>query len=255
MEHTVPSLYQIKPRENPEKYTVLCQSKGERVRDEYALYAITQEPAKNALKHIQLYETQFQFVPDVEKRFCIYCTGRAGSGKSYFSSQVMKNYQKLFPEREIYIFSAKSQDEDPCFDGIQATYIDTLNLDCIPENSKEIGECLVVFDDCEALPVPLRKRVQQFMDDCLLVGRSRQVSCIIITHRALNYGQTFTAINESTHYVFFPNTNTTQTRNFLIKKEGYSYAESERIMKLPSRWVMLYKDHPVAMGQQDLLIF
>ena len=54
----------------------------------------------------------FQLLPDKSaSRQIIYCTGASGSGKSTFTRKYVKEYKKLYKDREVYLFSALKEDE------------------------------------------------------------------------------------------------------------------------------------------------
>ncbi len=44
-------------------------------------------------------------------RQILYVSGASGSGKSFYTSDYMKEYNRLFPKNKIYIFSSLEKDE------------------------------------------------------------------------------------------------------------------------------------------------
>ena len=54
----------------------------------------------------------FQLLPDkTASRQILYITGASGSGKSTFTRKNIKEYQKIWKDSEVYLFSALKEDE------------------------------------------------------------------------------------------------------------------------------------------------
>ena len=54
---------------------------------------------------------KFQQIPDTtSERMILYISGSSGSGKSFYTRQFCETYRKLYPKREIYLFSSLTDD-------------------------------------------------------------------------------------------------------------------------------------------------
>jgi predicted ATP-dependent serine protease len=54
----------------------------------------------------------FQLLPDkTASRQIIYITGASGIGKSTFTRKFVKEYKKIWKDRDVYLFSALKEDE------------------------------------------------------------------------------------------------------------------------------------------------
>lgn len=71
------------------------------------------------------------------QRDVYYISGPSGSGKSTVASFYMKNYNEIFPEHKIFIFSAVPT--DPAFKGIKNIYRVMLD-ESFPDRLKEVEE-------------------------------------------------------------------------------------------------------------------
>ena len=74
---------------------------------------------KNVKKGFSNYECTdnetLQLTPNTKtERQCIYICGQSGSGKSYFTTNYVKQYKKAYPKNDIFVIS--SIDEDKSID-------------------------------------------------------------------------------------------------------------------------------------------
>jgi hypothetical protein len=69
---------------------------------------------------------------------------------------------------------------------------------------------------------------------------------LITSHLMSNYRETRRVLNEATTVVFFPRSGSThQIKKFLTTYAGLEKDMIKKILKLPSRWVALYKTYPM----------
>jgi tRNA A37 threonylcarbamoyladenosine biosynthesis protein TsaE len=53
-----------------------------------------------------------QIVPNnMTERQCLYICGQIGSGKSFFTTNYVKEYNNMFPKRNIYVISSIAKDK------------------------------------------------------------------------------------------------------------------------------------------------
>ena len=67
---------------------------------------------KDGFKELETKDKDFiQPIPDSSKeRSIIYCSGKSGSGKSYFVMKYVKEYQKQHPKNDVILFSSITSD-------------------------------------------------------------------------------------------------------------------------------------------------
>lgn len=188
----------------------------------------------------------FQQIPNKNtERNILYVTGSSGSGKSYYTSQYIKEYKKMYPKREIYLFS--SVGDDAQIDKLKVKRI-KLNNDLLSETltAMDFKDCLVIFDDTDAITnKPLKNKVNQILDSILQTGRHYNVSCILTFHTATGGRDTKMILNEAHSITIFPHNIGGRSSKYLL--DGYlglDKHEINDIKKNPSRWVSILKTYP-----------
>jgi chromosomal replication initiation ATPase DnaA len=100
-----------------------------------------------------------QLVPNTKtERQCIYICGQSGSGKSYFTSNYVKQYKKQYPKNDIFVIS--SIDEDKSIDILKPIRINVLNPDFLDDDIslEDFKDSLVIFDDIDVFETKIRKK-------------------------------------------------------------------------------------------------
>jgi hypothetical protein len=219
----------------------------------------------NGFDEIDLLEggTVRPFMDFINERCVCFLGGPAGSGKSTFAINLIKDYLKLFPETEFYLFSRTDGRKDPAFKGVK---INQIKLDeSILENpidiEKELGsrKSILFFDDCGTIiNDDVRKYVEKLMMDIMEVGRRLQIN-IIITNHLINpndrkFGRVL--LNEMQFFCCFPRSGSSYQIRYCLKNYfGLSKKQIDHIMKLPSRWVYISKKYPMTvMSEKGIYI-
>lgn len=176
----------------------------------------------------------------------IYISAPSGAGKSTFIANYMKEARLINPSLKIYIFSKVKS--DPAFSGIKKLHQVVLDADFIASETvaEDLKNSLVIFDDyTQIADKALLKAVEKLRDDVLECGRHSNISVLVTSHIASNYNSTRRIIQESTAFVFYPRAGSTyQTNRFLKLYVGLDNKQIERVMRLPSRWVMINLMYP-----------
>jgi len=176
------------------------------------------------------------------EREVFYIAGMAGSGKSTYISYLMKSYNILYPDRDIILFSNKTI--EPAFDNIKYTRIN-MNSE-LYENPLTLGELsnkLIIFDDYEyGTDLRVVKALFATANLILFQGRSSNIHMIYVAHLANNYKETRGILAEMTSITVFPQMTTPYSLKYLFTKYfGFDKEAVNKIFKLPSRWVTIYK--------------
>jgi hypothetical protein len=174
-------------------------------------------------------------------------SGMSGSGKSTYTASLCRTYKKQFPNNSIILFSNKPS--DPVFDRLDYVQRIVINEDLLedPITLNEMENSLIVFDDVEySSNKEIDKELDRIRDLILQQGRSYHCSFVYITHQANNYKQTRTILNECNSITIFPSMTTRYSLNYLLSKYfGFDKNQINKICKLPSRWVTIYKSPPL----------
>jgi len=131
-----------------------------------------------------------------------------------------------------------------------------------PPQLEEFNECLVIFDDYDSLEGAQSKVVHQLIDDLAILGRHKHLreeneedaanSIICITHYLTNYKKTRLLLNESTHFVIYPQGTSGKSLNYLLGTHvGMNKDDVQDLKKLKSRWVCVCKQYPQYMISQQ----
>ena len=216
------------------------------------LYLHTEEdPIKKSqqLKEISLpIGNKFEIVPPTEedKRNVYYIAGASGSGKSYVAGQIATNYKKLHPNNEVYLISKLN--EDSTLDSLTVGKPKRINIDSIlddPPKIEEFRNCLVIFDDYDGITGKLGKAILELITDIAITGRHTATNLILCTHHISNYSRTRLILNESTHYILYPQSSSFNAlKHLLIHYLGLSIEEIKQLKNIKSRWCCFHKNFP-----------
>jgi hypothetical protein len=176
-----------------------------------------------------------------EERQVFYIAGMSGSGKSYFAGELVDVYNKLYPDRQVFLFSNK--EEDPAFDDrdIVRVPLDE-NLYVNQMSVEDLADSLIIYDDIECCKDKLvTEELNRLSDMILQQGRSRHVDMIYIAHLATDYKRTRIILNECHAITVFPQFTTDSSLKYLFKKFGFTGKAVDKVVNLPSRWVTVFK--------------
>jgi hypothetical protein len=165
------------------------------------------ESAKTSYDNIKLTgDEKFQIIPNPEtERQIFYITGRSGSGKSYFTLNYCIEYKKMYPKRNVYLFSALS--EDKTLDKFKELKRIKLTEEFCNEDftSQDFKDSLDLFDDTDVISdKKIRNKVNALMDNILQIGRHYNTSCVLCTHSACNGMHTKIVLSEAHSITLFP---------------------------------------------------
>jgi hypothetical protein len=191
----------------------------------------------------------FELLPssDPEKRQIYYIAGASGSGKSYIARHLSEQYQKMFPERTVYLVSKLK--EDATLDGMKKAPV-RLSIEKLVETPlkdlEPLRETLIIFDDYDTLEGKEGKAVQQLIDDICIMGRHTVTSLLILSHHLSNFKKTRLCLTEATHFVLYPQSTGAHALNYFLKTYvGMGPKEVQALKKSGSRWLCIHKNFPI----------
>jgi hypothetical protein len=206
---------------------------------------------KNPIKEIKCEGGEhIQQIPNVSKeRDVIYCSGMSGSGKSYYIKNYADKYKKLYPKRNILLFSGIDSDSGS-LDKIKdlkrvKIYEDGFINEEFSVNDFE--ESLVIFDDLEMIRNKLLfSKVMKIQDDLLQGGRHSKTSVAVANHSGANGKSTKLILNEASSIVLYPNGIGKRVLTYILEQYmGLDKNQIKRIKKLRSRWITIVKTYPL----------
>ena len=196
------------------------------------------------------YGEEYELIPSAnkDKRNIFYIAGASGSGKSYITVKIVKNYQRLYPNRRIFVVSAL--EEDDTLDNIKNLI--RLNEDDMEEldiNNPVFYNSFFIFDDWENMSN--KKTIERVMTDILIMGRKHKdgqgnISCCILSH-IINRGRGLGTLilNEATHYILYPLSTSHHSLNYILSRYiGMTENDVRDLKKIKSRWICIHKNYP-----------
>lgn len=193
-------------------------------------------------------------------RQILYVSGASGSGKSYYTSNYMKEYNKKFPKNPIYIISSLTEDKQ--LDKIKNTK--RIKLDekfyNTPFTIDDFKNCLVVYDDTEMISNELiQNKITNIKNLILTTGRHTNTFLIITSHNTNAGHQTKLTLLESHCITLFLNTMGHKSLKYTLETSfGMDRKQIEKIksLKNKSRWITIIRTIPITvMYEKGILIF
>lgn len=205
---------------------------------------------ENAEESDKIYEIhsnnyRFEHLPDIGSRDCLYICGASGSGKTTYISKYLNNYKKIFKNPKIYLFSKLSSDET--LDQYKPIRVDLNKFKYDDDTLKRLHDSLLIFDDIDSIgDKKIKDKIYNFINEVLYNGRHHNISIIITNHLCTDYKKTRPILNECKSVTFFCKSGANRQINYLLKSYlGLDKNDIERIMKLRSRWVTVFKCYPM----------
>lgn len=191
----------------------------------------------------------FELTPSTnpEKREIWYIAGASGSGKSHIAKLLAEKYQKLYPDRSVYLVSKLK--EDATLDSMKQKPI-RLNPEKLVEKPitdlELLRDSMIIFDDYDTFTGKEGKIIQQLIDDVAIMGRHQNITLLALTHYLSNYKKTRLMLTEATHFVLYPQSTGAQALNYLLKTYlGIGPKEVAELKKTGSRWLCIHKNFPI----------
>ena len=184
----------------------------------------------------------YKIDPDAKERQTMFLCGSAGSGKSYYLAQVVKQYKKIYPDNKVYLFS--ESEFDPILEDIEdIKRINIEGLDAQPIEWNAFSKCLVCFDDIDALTGKDGKAIYALRDKLLKNSRKFEVSVITTNHNATDL-KLKSVLNESDVIVFFLSNYNRSLKYLLEQYLGLNKQGIKRLLNCTGRASSFIKSYP-----------
>jgi hypothetical protein len=209
---------------------------------------ITDEITDKTYKSYKLEKkNKFQQIPNKKtERSILYITGASGSGKSYYIREYVKQYQKIFKNNEVYLYSYLN--EDDTIDQIPNLHRIKIDQSLIthPLTASEFENSMVIFDDIDVINhKDIRNAIIQTANEILEVGRHYKISCCFSYHRPTGGRDTTRILNEATSITYFPHSGSQRSLNYLlIDYLGLTKKDIKRIKDTGTRWATIFVRYP-----------
>jgi hypothetical protein len=185
--------------------------------------------------------------PRTGAREICYVSAPSGAGKSTYCANYAKEYNYMFPDNDIFVFSRLQ--EDKALDDIpnmERIPIDEKLLEHPIDPAQKLKDCLVIFDDIDTLrDKELKKEVQHLRNDIMEIGRHPSTYCLATSHMMMNFQETRGLINEAHTVTMFPQfTPYHHMHRYLTIYGGLNKKQIKKVLKIPSRWVTISQKGP-----------
>ena len=207
-------------------------------------------PKIKTFSKLRVDDGHFQLIPNTKKeRDTIMICGGAGSGKSYFACQYLKEYVKAYPKNPIYVLS--NVNDDSSLAGVPLNYLkigDNLVNEETVLSYKDFSNCCLYFDDIDSISNKNKWRdaIYDLLDGALECGRHQNITVILIQHVATNGHRSRKLLLESNYFVYFPHGAVRNTIYALESYFGVSKDQVKKIKQLRSRWALISRNFPTA---------
>ena len=213
---------------------------------------------KNPFNSFLLADGKFQAVPDdTTERTIWYISGPSGSGKSFYTSNVIKEYLKQHPKNDIVLFSAVNEDESlDKFKNLKRVRIDD-NLVDDPIQPEDLRDTFVIADDIDSIGNKKhREAVFTIINRILQEGRHHNIHCAITNHLPTNGRDTRMILNESHIVVVFLYSGSARGIKYLLENYvGLSKYDIEKCKMEKSRATTIFKNYPqIAMSDKKIWV-
>jgi hypothetical protein len=204
-------------------------------------------------------DEHFQLVPNISReRNCHAIFGQAGSGKSYFCCEYIKQWIKVNPKKDVYLFTTITSDIG-CLKDIKKIKIIELNGEFASDDIpiEELKNSLCLFDDIDNIrDKQLKKKLFQTLNDCLQVGRKFKIDVLITFHIATAGNDTKIILNETNSITFNHKTMGNRALKYLLDAYlGLDKKQIERLKKLDGRMITVMKTYPkLVLSEKELYI-
>ena len=236
--------------ENIGKIVAKVVNENDKKKDKIISVSDKTDDLDNPMKKIVLtksFETIQQIPNKQQERQILYITGASGSGKSYYTQAYCKEYKKLFPKNEIYLFS--SINEDSSIDKIKGLNRFVLDDTFIKEEimTEDFRNSIVIFDDTDCISNKiLKNKINSILNQLLETGRHFNTSVIYTSHLATAGLDTKRILNEAHSITIFPSSlGGRSLKNLLENHLGFDRHQIKKTKNINSRWATIMKTYPM----------
>ena len=180
------------------------------------------------------------------EREIIFCCGKSGSGKSTYIYSYCVEWKKQNKGKDIYVFSALTEDKSIDRLKPKRIKIDDELLSC-PLSASDFEGSMIIFDDIDVIQSKEHKKaVQKLLMEVLQVGRHFKISCCMSNHLLCSGMDTKMILNETHSITYFPRG--TPPRSIKYLTENYiGLTKEQRIdaEQSNSRWITCFNQYPL----------
>jgi hypothetical protein len=176
----------------------------------------------------------------MNREVCSYLA-RSGAGKSYQAKIYAKNWKKNNKGKKIILFSPFQEDKslDDLGKNLKRVRLGPEFVNK-PVSANMFADSLVIFDDIDTIGnKAVRDKVNMVANQCLLMGRHRNISVLVTSHKFC-CSETKITINESHKLTIYPSCGIAKSLGYLLENyRGFTPKQVSHLKKNHGRWVTI----------------
>ena len=240
------------------KQIAVIKNKNDSKAKDKKVFLSSDGDAKNNYDNLETKSNEyFQLVKDPEaERIVLYVVGASGSGKSYWSTQFVKQYKTTNKNKKVYLISPILDDKN--INSLKPTRLNPESENFIqdPPEVEDFRNSLLICDDIESYS---NKKtvliIMTLINSILVTGRHHNISLIFLIHSPTQGNMTKLLLLESQGLVLFPQNMTGKSSKYLLDTYlGLDKEQIKKIKKMKSRAITIMKTYPMTLIAENELI-
>ena len=189
------------------------------------------------------------------ERDILYFIGPSGSGKSYLMKDYIKNYRKVHPNNNIYVFSKVKNDKS--LKDVEK-YLKYFNMDTMNEAldmDDFENNILIIMDDTDTIrDKNILENVNKLRDQILECGRHKNISLCITSHIGAKGHSTKTILNETHQIIIYPKSGSNY--KYLLKEYlNLDNKQLQKIKNMDTRYIIFVRQYPMILYSENEIYF
>lgn len=190
----------------------------------------------------------------------MYVCGQSYCGKTFQAAKMAQDWVNIFPKSKVAYISFNEGDDKSCNDKNIENFVKLNITDEILEDPiglDELHDKLVIFDDVEGFSDPkIVKALETLSKQCINQGRHKSIGTIICRQKLMDGHKSSFVLNGVHQVLGFPHSGSRhQLRKYLDKYLNLPKHKIERILNIPSRWVLINVCNPMyCVGERTAFI-
>jgi hypothetical protein len=146
----------------------------------------------------------------------IYVVGMSGSGKSYWTTQYVKEYLKKNKKKKVHLISPILDDKN--INSLKPNRINPNSMAFMydPPECIDFKDSILICDDVEAYDKKTMVRVMNLVNSIATTGRHHNCSLMFLCHTATNGAMSKLLLNECQAIILFPANMTGKSSKYLL---------------------------------------
>ena len=240
------------------KQIAVIKNKNDTKAKEKKVFLSSDSYAKNNYDNVETKSNEyFQLVKDPEaERIVLYVVGASGSGKSYWTTQFVKQYKTTNKNKKVYLISPILDDKN--INSLKPARLNPESQAFVedPPEVEDFKNSLLICDDIEAYSNKKTVlRNMNLINSILTTGRHFNISLLFLVHNATQGNMTKLLLLESQGLILFPSNMTGKSSKYLLDTYlGLDKEQIKKIKKMKSRAITIMKTYPMILVAENEII-